>query len=79
MWVVSLVHHLDDRIPDHFQRFDQRWAGERQDICSFLKLSVVAVTAYGWIDYPAADCRSGICGIIGERRRISGGRRRGAR
>lgn len=45
VWVVSLVHHLDAGVPDHFQRFDQRWAGERQDVCASLQLLVVAVAA----------------------------------
>ena len=46
MRIISAVHQLDDRIPDYFQRFIQRRAGKRQDIVSFLKLPIVALTAY---------------------------------
>lgn len=34
MGIVGLVHHLDDRVPNYLQRFAQRCAGEREDICS---------------------------------------------
>jgi len=72
MRIISAVHQLDDRIPDYFQRFIQRRAGKRQDIVSVLKLPIVAVTAYYWIDHPAADSWSGIHGIVDERRWIGG-------
>jgi hypothetical protein len=75
MRIGSVVHQLDDRVPDYLQRFIQRRAGKRQDLVSFLKLPVVAVTANYWINYPAADSWIGIRGIVDERR-WTGGRGR---
>ena len=45
MRIVSAVDELDDRVPDHLQRFVQWRAGKRQHIVSFLEFPIVAVTA----------------------------------
>src|SRR4029453_10178005 len=75
MRIVGAVRQLDDRVPDYLQRFTQRRTGKRQDIVSFLKLPVVAVSAYCRIDYSAADGWRGIRGIVDKNRRAGWGRR----
>jgi hypothetical protein len=45
MRIVSVVHQLNDRVPDDLQRFSERQTGKGQDIISLLKLRIVALTA----------------------------------
>jgi hypothetical protein len=42
--IVRTVHQLDDWVSDHLQRFIWRRTGKRQDIVSFLKPPVVAMS-----------------------------------